>query len=75
MVEQRVSAPAPPTDIPAQVMFELNKDGTLQFYVDYRCINDMTVRDASSIPRVDESIDSLGDGEIFSTLDTNSGYW
>lgn len=27
------------------------------------------------IPRMDDSVESLGDGSIFSTLDANSGYW
>ena len=38
-------------------------------------LNAMTIRDSYPIPRMDESIDSLGDAVIFSTLDCNSGYW
>ena len=51
------------------------QDGTLHFYFDDRRLNAMTVRDAYTIPRMDECIDSLEDVKIFSTLDANSGYW
>ena len=35
----------------------------------------MAPRDAYSIPRIDECIDSLGDAQIISTLDASSDYW
>jgi Reverse transcriptase (RNA-dependent DNA polymerase) len=50
-------------------------DGSLRFCVDYRKLNSITVKDTYPLPRMDESIDSLGDAAIFSTLDCNSGYW
>ena len=49
-------------------------DGSLRFFIDYRRLNSMTVRDAYPIARMDECIDSLGDTVIFSTLDCNSCY-
>ena len=59
----------------APVVFAPKKDGTLRFCVDYRRLNAVTLRDSYPIPRMDECIDSLGDAQIFSTLDFNSGYW
>ena len=50
-------------------------DGSLRFCVDYRRLNAATIRDIYPIPRMDECIDSLGDANIFTTLDCNSGYW
>ena len=50
-------------------------DGTLRFCVDYRRLNAVTIKDSYPLPRMDECIDSLGDANVFSTLDCNSGYW
>jgi Reverse transcriptase (RNA-dependent DNA polymerase) len=50
-------------------------DGALRFCVDYRKLNAVTTRDTYPLPRMDEYIDSLGDAQIFTTLDCNSGYW
>ena len=50
-------------------------DGSLRFCVDYRKLNNITVRDSYPMPRMDECIDSLGSATVFSTLDCNSGYW
>ena len=43
--------------------------------VDYRGLNAITTKDAYSLPRVDETFDSLGRAAYFSTLDLASGYW
>lgn len=59
----------------APIVFAPKKDGSLRFYVDYRRLNAVTIRDSYPIQRIDECIDSLGSAEIFSTLDCNWGYW
>lgn len=51
------------------------QDGTPRFFVDYRRLNLATVKDAYPIPRMDDCLDSLGDAQVFSTLDCNAGYW
>jgi hypothetical protein len=50
-------------------------DGNPRFCVDYRKLNAVTTRDTYPLPRMDECIESLGDAQIFTTLDCNSGYW
>ena len=75
MVKQGMVVHAPPTEWVAPVMFAPKRDSTLRFCVDYRRLNAVSVRDAYPAPRIDECIDSLGDAQIFSTLDANPGYW
>jgi hypothetical protein len=50
-------------------------DGSTRFFVDYRGLNSITLRDFYPLPGMDECTDSLGDAKIFTTLDCNSGYW
>jgi Reverse transcriptase (RNA-dependent DNA polymerase) len=49
-------------------------DGSLRFCVDYRKLNSITERDVYPLPRMDDCLDSLGDAQVFSTLDANYGY-
>ena len=50
-------------------------DGSIQFCVDYRKVNDVSRFDAYPMPRVDELLDRLGTALFFSTLDFTKGYW
>lgn len=43
--------------------------------VDYRSMNEVTVRDAYPLPRIDECLDSLSGMKWFSYLNVNSGFW
>lgn len=51
------------------------KDGTIRFCIDYRKINDVTVKDSYPIPRIDTTLDALSGAKWFSTIDLKSGYW
>lgn len=50
------------------------KDGSPRMCIDYRPLNEVTVRDAYPMPRIDEILDSLVNARVFSTLDATSGY-
>ena len=45
--------------------------------IDYRYVNQGTIKDAYPLPRLDDCIETLGNdkAKIFSTLDVASGYW
>jgi hypothetical protein len=47
----------------------------MRYCIDYRKLNIPTERDVYPLSRLDECIGSLGDAQVFSTLDANSGYW
>ena len=59
----------------AVVALVRKKDGTTRFCVDYRKLNNLTLKDAYPLPRIDESLDNLSGITWFSTLDLCSGYW
>ena len=41
----------------------------------YRGLNEVTVKDAYPLPRIDDSLDALNGGKWFHTMDLMSGYW
>lgn len=55
-------------------MFVPKKDGELCFFIDYRKLNTMNMKDKYTLPRMDEFIDTLGDAQYFTTLEAYSGY-
>ena len=50
-------------------------DGGLRFCIDLRWLNARTIKDAYSLPRIDEALYCLGGARIFTSLDLKSGYW
>ena len=57
------------------VVMVKKKDGTLRFCIDFRKLNDQTIKDAQPLPRIDDTLDALKGAKYFSTLDLKSGYW
>ncbi|KAF0738901.1 hypothetical protein Ae201684P_008866 [Aphanomyces euteiches] len=50
-------------------------DGSIRLCIDYRKLNDVTIKDRYPMPRVDDLLDVLGKSKYFSTTDVASGYW
>jgi hypothetical protein len=50
-------------------------DGTIRFCINYKKLNNLTIKDKFPLPRIDDCLDFLSGKTYFSTLDCFSGYW
>ena len=57
------------------VVLARKHDGTFRMCVDYRRLNQCTVKDAQPLPRSDDVLEAVGGARWFSCLDLASGYW
>ncbi|MCO5554581.1 hypothetical protein L7F22_008111 [Adiantum nelumboides] len=58
----------------APVLFQ-KKDGTFRLCIDFRGLNQCTIKNKYPLPRIDELLDRLGGSKIFSKIDLRSGYY
>ena len=49
--------------------------GGLRFCINLRKLNNRTIKDGYSLPRIEDTLDCLHGAVWFSTLDLKSGYW
>jgi len=58
----------------APILFVKKKDGSMRMCVDYRALNNITIKNSYPLPRVDELFDRLQGAKYFSKIDLRSGY-
>lgn len=57
------------------VVLVRKKDNSVRWCVDYRRVNDLTIKDAYPLPRINMCLDCLASASLFSCLDLMCGYW
>ena len=55
-------------------MFLKKKDGRMQIVVDYRKLNEQTIKNAYPIPHIDDLIRQIAGAKYFSTIDLSKAY-
>jgi hypothetical protein len=63
---------ASPWGFPA--LFMKKKDNSLRLCVDYRPLNEVTIKNKYPLPRIDILFDQLAGARVFSKIDLHSGY-
>ena len=59
----------------AGAFFSRKPDGTWRFICDWRALNDITIKDSTTLPNIEDSLNELRDARYFSKLDLHSGFY
>ncbi|GAA5883779.1 hypothetical protein JCM16303_002367 [Sporobolomyces ruberrimus] len=65
-----------PSESPAAspILFAKKKDGSLRLCVDYRALNDLTIKNCAPLPRIEQLLDATHQAKVFSKIDLRSAY-
>ena len=55
-------------------MFVPKKDSGLRLCVDYRGLNQITIKDRTPLPLISKTLDRLGRAKVFTKLDLKDAY-
>ena len=58
----------------APVFLVEKKDGSLRMVVDYRALNNVTIKNKYPLPMINDLFDQLQGAKVFSKIDLRSGY-
>ena len=58
----------------APILFDRKPDGSLRLCVDYRGLNNLTIKNRYPLPLIGESLDRLGRAKQFTQLDLTNAY-
>ena len=57
------------------ILFVPKKDGTLRLCVDYRGLNDITIKNRYPLPLINEIMDRVNSAKVFSKIDLKDAYY
>lgn len=57
------------------MLFVKKKYGTLRLYIDYRELNNVTVKNKYPLPLIDELFDVLQGSKVYSKMGLRQGYY
>jgi hypothetical protein len=58
----------------AHVLFVEKKDGTQRMCIDYRSLNEVTIKNKYPLPRIEDLFDQMKGESVFSKINLTSGY-
>ena len=58
----------------APILFVRKKDGSMRLCINFRKLNQVTIKNKYHLPRIDDLFDQLRNVKIFSKIDLRSGY-
>jgi hypothetical protein len=56
------------------VLFVDKRDGTIRLCVDYRKLNEVTIKNKYPLPKIEDLFDQLNGAKVFSKIDLHTGY-
>lgn len=59
----------------SNVTLATKPDGSKRLCIDYRKLNEITIKDQQPLPRIQDVVDRMRDASCFSKVDLKSGYW
>ena len=63
------------SDWASSPVLKRKRDGSVRWCIDYRALNDRTIKDTFPLPIIEDCLDTLVGHVWFSKLDANSAYW
>jgi hypothetical protein len=57
------------------VLFVDKRDGTIRLCVDYRRLNEVTIKNKYPLPKIEDLFDQLNGSKVFSKIDLRTGYY
>ena len=57
------------------ILFAKKSDGTLRLCIDYRALNQVTIKNKYPLPRINDLFEQLRGAQVFSKIDLRTGYY